>query len=255
MAIRVSYGGKVYDGGEHATPTGEGSCGEGDCKDIGTVRLTAETELHPELCTITGIVRNVEGTPLPGATVFAWDETVDPDVWFSLCFSDPLNPCQFTDVTDARGEFTLTTVLLDGLFYYSTYSTQEPGVSLTLWAQGTVQRCQRLDITLTEGLRVITPTVTVSRAGVIDWTPADYEVTSVDVVSSADEVKWLIGSTGDGFVPPITYGVTPAGAEQLFPAGGTRPTPLASGDTVQIVLSGTSSDGSPYFGQGSVVVP
>ena len=255
VAVRVSYGGKVYDGGEHDTPTAEGSCGEGGCKDIGTVRLTAETELQPERCTVTGIVRDVEGNPVAGASVFAWDETVDSDVWLSLCFSDPFNPCQFTDVTDARGEFTLTTVVLDGLFYYATHSTEEPGVALTLWGQGTVQRCQqRLDITLTDGLRFITPVVTVSRAGVINWTPAGYNVTTVDVLSSADEAKWLVGSSGNGLVPPITYGVTPAGAQQLFPTGGKQPAPLASGDTAQIVLSGTSSDGFPYFGQGSAVV-
>jgi hypothetical protein len=255
VAIRISYAGKVYNGGEYDTPTGEGACGQGGCKDIGPLRLTADTELQPTRCTFTGVVRDPDGQPVTGATVLGWDQTVDSDLWFTLCFSDPMNLCQIVATTDARGEFTLTTIVLDGLFYYASVTKEEPSASLYLSAQGTVQRCQPINIALTTGLRFTSPTVTVTRAGVIEWTPSQYGATVLDVASDSGETKWAVYSGEASFPPPVTYGVVPTGAEQAVPFGGGRPAALASGDIVQIVQSGTSPDGFPYVGQGSVVVP
>jgi len=255
VGLRISAGGKVYDGGEYNTPASQGSCGTAGPVDIGTIKLTPDRELHPVVCTVSGTVRSVDGTPVEGAFVGGWDETVDEDVQLSLCSQLPQQFCQFFATTDADGSFTITAVVLDGLSYYAYDSTADESSTVLRWSQGNTRGCpsQPLDIILSEGFRNINLNAAVS-GGVISWMPAEYGAASL-YVSGDTDLKWLIDAGSSNIGTPVTYGTVPAGAEQAFPAGGSPPAALSSGDTVEIFVSGTGSDGYPYSGIGTAVVP
>lgn len=257
VGFRVSYQGKVYDGGEYDIPKSQGSCGTGGCRDIGEIRLTQDRELQAAVCEVSGTVRGVDGEPVAGASVFGWDQTVPEEVLLSLCF-DPQHPeqfCQFFAETKADGTFTITTAVLDGLFYYAFDSSADETSSLLRFSQGNTRGCpsQPLDIILSEGYRSVTLTAAVTEGGVISWTPEEYQANSL-VVSGATDLKWVLGAASSSIATPVTYGTVPAGTEQTFPIDASPP-PLSSGDTIQILLSGTGSDGYPYFGYGTVDVP
>lgn len=74
----------------------------------------------------------------------------------------------------------------------------------------------------------------------ISW-PSSYTASGI-VVSSvgqgADVIAWSISSlTSPGIQSPITYGTKPAGASQLWPAGGATPAPLAEGHDYRITFA------------------
>jgi len=255
VVLRISARGKVYDGGEYNIPASQASCGTTGCLDIGKIRLIKDRELKPVVCTLSGTVRSVDGTPVEGASVLAWDETVDAEVQFALCSELPQHFCQFFATTDAEGAFTITSVVLDGLFYYAYDNAEDETSSLLRWSQGNTRGCpsQPLEIILSEGFRNVTVTAAVG-GGVISWMPAAYGATSVYVTGDTG-FKWVVSATSSNIGTPVTYGTVPVGAEQTFPFDGSPPAPLSSGDTVQIFVSGTGSDGYPYSGIGTAVVP
>ena len=256
VGMRISYRGKVYDGGEYDIPTSQGSCGTGGCRDVGAISLSPDRELQAGLCTLSGTVRSVDGTPVEAAFVFGWDETVDAEVQFTLCSELPQGFCEFFATTDAEGKFTITTVVLDGLFYYAYHISEDETSSLMRWSQGNTRGCpsQPLDIILSEGFRNVALTPAVS-GRMISWTPAQYKATSVFVSSSTTGFKWILSSASSSIGTPVTYGTVPAGAEQTFPINGSPPAALSTDDTVDIFVSGTGSDGYPYYGYGTATVP
>jgi len=255
IRVRVSFEGKLYDFGELDTPQAQGTCGDGGCADIGTLQVTPERELRAGLCTVTGTVRGIDGGPIPGAIVLVADETVPEEVTSSLCEQTDLGYCDLLGWTDDEGMFRLTTVVLDSLYYAAFTSIDEADSSLFLSTQGTVQGCPStpLNVTLSDGIRSVNATVEIS-GNVIAWTPSQYNAGLLDV-SSEQDTKWAFYSEAGGFSPPVTYGVLPPDTAQIAPYGGGSPAPLASGDRIDIFLSGVGADGFPYWGYGSGVVP
>jgi len=255
IRVRVSFKGKLYDLGDFDAPQAQGTCGGGGCTDIGALRLTPERELSAALCTITGTVRGIDGKPVQGAIVIAVDDAVPEEVSGSLCEQTELGFCDLLGWTDADGFFRLTTVVFDSLFYGSFTTIDEGDSSLFLSTQGTVQGCPSapLNITLSDGIRIVETSVEVS-GNTITWTPSRFEAAMLDV-SSEQDTKWMIYSEAGGFSSPVAYGVLPAGTAQIMPYDGASPPPLASGDRVDIYVSGVGEDGFPYWGYGSGMVP
>jgi hypothetical protein len=255
IRVRVSFAGKLYDFGEFDAPQGQGTCTDGRCADIGRLQLTPERELHAGLCTVTGIVRGIDGKPLPGAIVIVVDETVPEEVSSSMCEQTPLGYCDALGWTNNDGMFQLTTVVLDSLYYAAIATIDEADSSLFLSTQGTVQGCPSapLEITLSDGIRTVNATVEIS-GNVITWTPARFNAAFLEV-SSTQDAKWVCYSEAAGFSPPVTYGLLPPGTVQIAPFEGGSPAPLASGDSINVFLSGVGEDGFPYWGFGSTVVP
>lgn len=255
IRIRVTHQGKLYDLGEYAVPAVQGTCGVGGCADVGTLRLTTERELQPALCSLSGTVRAGDGNPVAGAMVVAVDETVPEDVQTNLCAQTELGYCDLVGMTDAGGFFRLNTVVIDSLYYASFSNIADGDSTLLLSTQGTVQGCPSapLNIVLSDGLRTVTVTVGIS-GNAITWSPSRFNAGML-YVSSGQQTNWAIFGEDGGFSSPVTYGVVPPGAVQGTPVDGAPPVPLASGNLVNVFLTGVGADSYPYWGFGSGVVP
>lgn len=255
VAIRVTYQGRVYDGGAADVPTQPATCDVG-CGNIGDVQLTPDRELQPALCTFTAVVRDRQGVLVPGAAVFAGDETVDPDVAAELCADTPLQFCLSIGSTDENGEVSLTAVVIDTLFIVALSTAQDGESTLQRWGEATSTGCptQPVQLTLTEGYRQIFLTVEFIPPGTISWTPTTYGVTAVGVTSVLTQ-KWLVAAGVPGLAPPVSYGTVPPGAVQVIPFGGGSPAALASGDFITVSLTAPADDGYTVIGSGFTVVP
>jgi hypothetical protein len=255
VSIRVAYRGRIYDAGGLNVPTQPGTCDLG-CGSLGEVRLTPDRELRPGLCTLDVIVRDRDGVPVAGASVFAGDDTVDPDVAADLCAGTPDGFCLSVGATDDAGRASVTAVLLDTLFIGAVSFMTEGETSLQRWGEATRGACPSLpvEITLTEGYRIFTLTVEVDPAGTISWTPTTYGVTVVSVLGTGTP-KWIVVASVPGFDPPVAYGTVPTNALQIVPTGGGPPPGLSSGDFVSIGLTAPGDDGYAVIGQGFAIVP
>jgi len=129
--ISVSWQGQLYNFGPYNNPTAQATCGNGGCTELSPLRLGQANLLTVGLCTITGTARFADdGAPVPNASVFAYDELLESDVFFQFL----TNPAvRFFATTDANGAFSLTVPTLSGPTIVAAYShavganTQESG--------------------------------------------------------------------------------------------------------------------------------
>jgi hypothetical protein len=254
VAIRVFHRGLAYDGGRHAMPTRNATCTSGECLDVGTIRLSRDLELIPAACTVRGVVQDLQGNGVEGATVMGLDPSMDPEMWMAMCMGGQVT-CEYSTQTGADGRFTLGVVMMDQLMLVAQES-RDLGNGHTLSRMGTAlsSGCPATEVTvvLEMGVESYELEVTVS-GNTISWTPA-VPATWLQVMGG-DGMKWFVGAQESGFPPPVTYGTVPAGAQRVDAPDAGPPAPLASGDTVTVVLGGTSSTGYPLYGQGQVSVP
>lgn len=112
VTIGVSHQGQVYRFGPYGTPISQATCEDGGCQDIGSLRLAAANRLTAELCTITGTARFAEDSaPVINATVFGFDDALDPEIFFQFFTNSAIS---FVAATDAGGKFTLMIPAMGG---------------------------------------------------------------------------------------------------------------------------------------------
>jgi len=258
VAVRVTWDGRVYDVGSTTMPTTPAS-GDAPTKDLGALVLDGSNLVEAGLCAFGGTVRTADGLVAPEAIVYGWDAELPDDLFTNLCFGGGA-ACAWVDEPDAAGAFSLNVPIMYGLTVTGMQTRVLGGDDRVVeyaWGSRSVEACPTAPVALTldQGYIAVTPTVTRSGAA-LAWAPAAFGAAMVEVWSpgSTASVKWLVSKEAGTMTTPITYGVVPAGATQVWPESG-APAALASGDTVWIWLAGTTPAGMTYFGSGELVVP
>ena len=255
VSIRVTHGGGIFDGGVKDVMTEAATCGEGGCTDVGDVPVTEEHRLAVAVCAVTGTVRDRTGAPIEGASIYAFDESLETEAMAAVC-GDYYENCTFFGASGPDGSYSVSTAMLDGLTIFgSAQYNVESGHDAIRQGQRFLTECPKapVDLTLDEGYDTWTLTVDVA-GNVISWVP-NLPASILAVSSDAGDTKWQIMTDANGFTGPVTYGTTPAGATAVFPVGGGAPPALASGDVVALVTQGTTADGYMLIGQGEGYVP
>lgn len=201
------------------------------------------------------------GAAVEQAMVIAFDQGVPLSALEARCAQDAAY-CSPYATTDASGNFTLTTLVLEGLSGFALWTSTGTDPVLYRYGAFATQGCPAdpVVVTLADGYDFY-ETVTASASatsGGIAWTPAlnaGWIAVSTTPVSGDPVTKWMLATADPkaGFAGPVTYGTVPAGAEQTFPVAGS-PSAMAEGDTVQVVLRGTAASGFPYVGFATAVV-
>jgi hypothetical protein len=257
VSVRITYEGKVYDGGTFEVGKDQATSSEGGCTDLGTIQLTADKMLQVALCSITGTVRDKGGHAVAGATVHAYDDTIESEVLATVC-GEYYENCTFAVTSGADGSFTATVAMIDGLTIFGMLSTQpEPNHTQSRYGERWIDRCPTESVTLTldQGYDSYDLTLTVN-GNQISWTPA-VPVEFLYAIDAQSSYKWVISANGaPGIASPVTYGVVPANASQTFPYDQSTPAPLASGDHIYILSSnGTTPDGYTIIVYKDATVP
>jgi len=253
IALVAIADGKVHDLGIFRMPSAPAICGGTGCFDVGDLSITPANVRTSALCTISGTVKYLDGTPAAGAALMFWDDDVPRDVAEALCTSNPGQPCSTTIVaTDLDGSFTVTNPLFgQGVLLGHDERELEPGATELSDGMRTFASCPQSPVELVVEPRSIALDFSVAPVGnTISWSPSRYGVTILTVRSIAGP-KWEIHT--DDRTPmlgPITYGVLPPGAIQDFPPAG-APAALEGRDVISIWTSGATIDGLPYFGEGA----
>lgn len=256
VRLRISYGGKLYDGGEVELPTNAATCEGGGCHDLGDVKLEVAKELVPSICKVTGKVKDNLNAPVEGVHVFFSDPSVPEEVRSDLCGFASLN-CTLFAISGSDGTYEVSTPVLDGSTLIAFSSTEDTAtkISRLRFGTNTTDGCptEPVDLLMNEGFDSQRVDVTIA-GNLISWTP-DVGLHSLQVSSSSSNFKWAISSGDDsGFKSPVTYGTVPANAKQLFPDMGAAPAPLQSGDSVLLLFT-RENDNIPLVGTGSATVP
>lgn len=250
VLIRVAAGQDLHDLGAFEMPVAAGACGSAGCVDVGDLRLTQTTLLKTDWCTINGTVTFPEGDPA-GDEIALSDDNVRPDVLTSMCKTGLDWSCTTAFIDFKTGFFSVTSPVVGELKLAAGPSRWlEPGALETGIAARNFTSCPTALLALTAVPHHISLDYTIAVDGnAISWTPARYGI-SLLTVRSGPDIKWQIYSmNGAVMQTPVTYGVLPAGATQIYPPVGS-PAPLAPGNTVEIESIGASIGGVPYFGNG-----
>jgi len=251
VSISATAGGNVYDLGKFEIPAVQGVCGGNGCLELGDLRLGAATLRRSVLCTVTGVVRYRDGTPADGASVLSWDYDVPSAAADGICGVGSASICGGT-FGALNGVFTVTSAALDDLTLFSLARRDlETGAAEFGLAGREFASCPTDPVTLNLDAEWIEVSYAVVVGGqTISWAPTRYGVSVVTVRSSGQGIKWQVATEGATVMPtPVTYGVTPPGATQTYPARGTPP-PLEPGDDVSVLAGGATVNGIPYFGSG-----
>ena len=247
--LTIAYAGSTYDGPKVDTPKDPHQCG--DCAHLGILKLTKALLLAPKVCTINGMVVDLKGQAVAGASIFGQDPTVSPDALGPLCAPN-MTGCAFAAQSSITGAFTLKLPMVRG----ASLVAAKLGVASARTGKLALDVCPTSLVTvkLTDGqdslLNVAVSADTSN--GQIAWTPA-LAAQRIEVVAADGSPKWTVESA-TGIATPVTYGTVPPGAEQLWPLTGS-PDALVSGDRITVTMNGTGADGYPYRGAGSTTVP
>jgi hypothetical protein len=258
VRIRVAWDGRVYDVGTKDMPATQATEGGGDTYDAGTITLDDANLLEAGLCTVAGHVSWADGSPAEGAFVFSWDDEVPSELVDALCFTGTQFLCTIMAATDPEGAFSVVAPAMGGLTT-SAFAIRQVGgdPNVTEWGYGerTFASCPDLPISLSmdQGWIAVTPTVAWNGTQ-ISWTPAGYGALLLEVYSPTAGLKWAVEAQAGAIGSPVTYGLVPAGATQLWPDAGS-PGAIETGDVIWISISGTATNGIAYWGFGELVVP
>lgn len=257
VTVRVVWEGRVYDLGTCTLPPTQAT-GDGDTKDLGSMKLDDSKLLHSSICAVTGTVSFSDGSPAAGAQVMGYDDQMPSGVFESLCSSNP-SCFMFIGTADTAGKFSVSVPMMSGLDLWSS-GTRNPGndarVTETAYGQRAYASCPSAPVSLTLDQGWIQVTATASWDGsAISWAPA-YGASFISV-SSADgsSAKWAVVAATGVMKPPLAYGTLPAGATQILPFNNGQPGAVNSGDIIQITLSDTSSSGTSIWGSATFTVP
>lgn len=207
VAVTVSYSLSIYNFGPYTVPASQATCGTGGCADLGLLGLAAENKLTVGLCTLSGKVVYPDGSPVAGANVFAYDETVEVDVWLEFYLQGGVS---FFSATDQDGNFAMTVPILSGATVFVS-SSSNPGNHTSVFghAQAQVGRCP------TQPIRMEIETW--RSFDVLDSDPEDPEAETIGSIWQAqDGSASIFFSKGD-----LSFFAEPADGETLrVPADG-----------------------------------
>ncbi|HET9599279.1 MAG TPA: hypothetical protein VFP65_27140 [Anaeromyxobacteraceae bacterium] len=258
VSIVVGHAEQAYRFGPFQTAAavpGGSRCGSGGCADLGVLALTEDRRLPVSVCEVSGVVEDGNGGPLANAIVSASDASVPSSAAGVLCFPEP-SLCHAGALSDAAGRFTLRTLVADGPSLQAwRLDTSDPIFDRMRSAESRIRGCPSAPVTLTAdaGFDAVRNVVVTLSGLEITWS-GGYLAANVRVYRG-DVTRWAVAATSGGFAGPVTYGRVPAGSEQRSPPGLLAPPPLASGDEISVLVSGTAPDGFPLTGSGSLVVP
>jgi len=250
VSIGVVAGENYYDLGEFEMPSSQGRCGGSGCLNLGDLRIGPANLSKVAWCTIEGTVRFPDGTPIEAGVILN-DDSVRHDIADSMCATSVPDATCGADFTE-NGAFSVTSPVLAAPRLWSfAFRDLEPGVHELGFGSRSFTSCPTRPLSLTLDPAQIEVDFTIAVDGdSISWTPPGYGILVLEVLSAEGEFKWAIVSNDDTVMrAPITYGVVPVGASQVYPIAGT-PAALAPGDQVEILTRGTTLDGVPYFGGG-----
>ncbi|MBI2896443.1 MAG: carboxypeptidase regulatory-like domain-containing protein [Deltaproteobacteria bacterium] len=256
VLVRVVYQGEIYDGGEHETPLEQGTCGDPGCEDLGFIALGEATRITASRCVLRGRVVDPSDQPVSGALVFGLDGGLASEIAAVMCAGWE-EGCTFFASTAEDGSFELALPILDSVRLQASSVEQTPG-GRTIFRMGDalVRGCPAapVEIRLDEGFETFQVEVEVE-GDRISWTPPE-PANAVSVMGRDFLSGWTIVDWTGGFLPPVTHGVVPDGADLALPWGRGDPAPMSSGDLVMVYMTGTSEEsGLSYVGIGQGVVP
>lgn len=247
LSMTVQSSSKIYRLESFTLDDGQGSCPTGCMTQ--DLQLVAANEVQIACCEVAGTVYRPNNTPISGANVYAFDESLEMDPSVSVCTA----PWDFFDTSAGDGSYDLSAEWVTSLKLYSMYMEQDSSISYIYWGQRNLTSCPTpgTDVDLTTELLSCTAQLTVTVSGQqISWTP-NVTVNTLYVTNLTNTtdsgVKWMLISE-DGFTSPVTYGSAPTGALEQPVATGT----LALMDLV--VVSGRfidSNTGAQCFNTGS----
>lgn len=228
VAVLVRSATDAWDLGERVTPNVDGCA----CDESRSDTLSPANRLVPRTATVTGTVSASDGgIPAPGVGVSV-----------SSVFALPPNPPACSDCTDFAqvqpdGTFSLKAQALSTIRVRALAARNTDAGTELEEAVATVRMppIAPLSLRLRPTTRFQQLAMTVSGAGVIDWSPSA-PVTTVMVLRGG-ALLWTV--TGTEIFPPVTVGQVPPGASQLAPFTGT----LASGDMVTVVGNFVDDEG------------
>ncbi len=150
VTITVFAGTNYYKFGPLATPVAQGTCAQGNCLNLGQLKLSDASRLTLSLCTITGQFQYAgsgPAQPIAGAMVYGWDEEADPSTWYNS-LTNGLG--SFYTTTDTNGNFTLSVPVLTGVTIWATKSsTLGGGGQEFVWGSASLTGCPTTPVTLT----------------------------------------------------------------------------------------------------------
>ena len=244
LSLMARYDSKMYRLDSFTLDDGQGSCPTGCMTQ--DFQLLAANEVHVACCEIAGTVYDPNSNPVSGATLYAFDESLELDASESTC----TNPLAFFATSEAGGHYELSAELAASLKVYAMHTETSGGISYVYWGQRNLSACPTTgtDTDITTELLYCSTMLTVTVSGQqISWTPN----VTVNTLYVSDllgtGVKWLLVSE-NGFTSPVTFGTVPSGATEQTVASGTLSLTDMVGVSGRFVDSGT---GAQCFNTGS----
>lgn len=248
VSIRASvrYGGVLFHLLEGEVPTTDDYVA-----DMGEVDVETSW-FPPSLCELRGQALHRDGTPSPGTVVNLYsDLQSDSEAFTELCDA-PGAACTDSAVAGPSGTFVLKGPFVDRLrIEGANLVDTEARYAYYSGARAFVAACPPAGFELSLSFGYANEPVALSVVGQqVSWLPA-YPMQSLFVGDSDWQPLWSVRADTVALTPPITFGVVPAGAEQVYAPQGA----LSSGHNLQLKGSGTDVHGYPVDYNAELVVP
>ena len=247
LSLTVRSADKMYRLESFTLADGQGSCPTGCMTQ--DFQLLAANEVQITCCEITGTVYDPNSNPVSGATLYAFDESLEIDGTTTIC----TDPWGFFTTSDTDGSYTLSSELAANLKIYAMHTVVGSDITYAYWGQRNLSACPVAgsDVDITTELLYCTSTLDIDVNGQqISWTPNVTVNTLYVSDMTGTGFKWLLVSE-DGFTSPVTFGTVPTGATEQTAATGTL-----SSTTDMVGVSGrfTDSDtGAQCFNTGTAL--
>lgn len=248
-ATPLQYAGLPYRLPTISRPTSVAACG-GACTNVGALELRSAVLETAATCKLKGRVVDVQGAPVSGAEVVAFDESVTGNTLTSFCGATGTR-CALVAPSGADGTFSLSVPQRGTVLLTARFTGTLGGAEVQLRGGGRLETCGAapVDLKLDRGEKHLE--VSASFQGdTLAWMPAlpASRVTVIDGTTGLP--KWEVTSA-IGLSPPLTYGQTLSSPVQV-----TGPTgAAASGDQLVVELEGVGADGIVYLGSASAMRP
>ena len=226
LSLTVRSADKMYRLESFTLADGQGSCPTGCMTQ--DFQLLAANEVQVTCCEVSGTVYDPDNNPISGATLYAFDESLEIDGTTTIC----TDPWGFFTTSDTDGSYTLSSELAANLKIYAMHTVVGSDITYAYWGQRNLSACPAAgsDVDITTELLYCTSTLDVTVSGQqISWSP-NVTVNTLYVTDlSGTGFKWLLISE-DGFTSPVTFGTVPPEATEQTAATGT----LSSTDMVGV---------------------
>jgi hypothetical protein len=229
----VKANGKFYKISKTRLSEASGDClaPEGEISDV---VLTDADLMATQMCTLTGVIKDLEDRPVVGSIVSARLSVQANEDRSDLCLS---GDCVETSTTDSDGRYSLT-IPVAGFTRVQGFGLITPPAGATSAFRGGMVRFEDcpsadVDIVADEGTDLYAVTIT-QTDDLISWDPP-VSASRIFVTHSQQYLKWaVIGPMAS----PTTYGVVPGAAIQDIPSDGNPPREaIESGDLIRVFAS------------------